>query len=69
MKNEVLEIIKDKLGGAKGVSEALGDLTPQAVSLWKEVPVKRVLRLEELTGISKHAMRPDVFGKHPQAAE
>jgi len=68
MKNEVLEIIKDKLGGAKGVSEALGDLTPQAVSLWKEVPVKRVLRLQELTGISKHQMRPDIFGPEPVKA-
>lgn len=57
-----LDIIKSKLGGAKGVADALGDLTPQAVSLWKEVPVKRVLRLEELTGVSRHVIRPDVYG-------
>lgn len=61
----VLDIIKTKLGGAKGVSDALGDLSPQAVSQWDKVPVNRVLRLEALTGISRHKIRPDIYGKEP----
>lgn len=61
----VIDLIKKELGGAKGVADALKDCTPQAVSQWKEVPVRRVLRLEELTGISRHKIRPDVFGSKP----
>lgn len=40
-------------------------LTPQAVSLWKRVPAERVLDVERITGISRHVLRPDVFGPAP----
>lgn len=49
-------------------------LTPQAISLWKRVPAERVLDVEQATGISRHVLRPDVFGPapapstHPQEA-
>jgi DNA-binding transcriptional regulator YdaS (Cro superfamily) len=63
---DIIEKLKEELGGAKGIADALGDLTPQAVSLWKKVPPKRCVRLEELTGISRHQMRPDFFGPEPK---
>jgi len=37
-------------------------IKPQAVSQWKLVPADRVLKVEKLTGISRHELRPDVFG-------
>jgi hypothetical protein len=38
-------------------------LTSQAISQWRQVPAGRVLQVEELTGISRHELRPDVFGE------
>lgn len=34
-----------------------------AVSQWKQVPVKHVLKIEELTGgtVTRHVLRPDVY--------
>lgn len=43
------------------------DVSPQAVHKWLEngVPAERVLEVEKLTGISRHELRPDVFGDPP----
>ena len=43
------------------------NLDISAISRWKEreIPPQYVLRVEELTGVSRHDMRPDVFGHHP----
>lgn len=60
-----LKTAKDKLGGNAGLARALGDLTSQAVSQWKRVPGDRVLEVERLTGISRHDLRPDIFGESP----
>lgn len=43
-------------------------LTPQAVSLWKKVPAEHVRAVEDLTGISRHVLREDVFGPAPEVA-
>ncbi len=37
------------------------DLTRQAVSRWSRVPPKHVLKVEELTGVSRHTLRPDIY--------
>lgn len=52
-------------GGPKKLSEAIGALTPQAVSQWKRVPADRAIAVEALTGISRHDLRPDIFGLAP----
>ncbi len=41
------------------------DITPQSVGGWQKVPVDHCLRLEELTGISRYELRPDVYGDPP----
>jgi transcriptional regulator with XRE-family HTH domain len=33
------------------------------------LPIRRLDEIESVTGISRHDLRPDVFGKHPEAAE
>lgn len=38
----------------------------QAVSNWRQVPAERVLRLEKASGISRHYLRPDIYGAKPQ---
>lgn len=43
------------------LAKALG-ITHGAISQWARVPTDRVLDVERITGISRHDLRPDVFG-------
>ena len=36
-------------------------VTPQAISQWVRVPVMHVLKIEQLTGVPRHELRPDVY--------
>lgn len=43
-------------------------ITPAAVSKWFKkgrVPVTRAFDLEKITGVSRHDLRPDIFGPSP----
>jgi len=57
---------KESAGGSVALAAALSaagpKLTSQAVSQWKRVPAERVIEVERLTGVSRHELRPDVFG-------
>lgn len=60
----------EKLGtGQAGIARLLG-VSPQAVNQWvsssRPVPPRHVLAIEAATGVSRHLLRPDVFG--PPAA-
>lgn len=41
------------------------DLSVQAVSQWDEVPAERCLTVERVTGVSRHVLRPDIYGDDP----
>ena len=49
-------------GSAKALA-SLMDVTPMAVSYWKVrgVPAHHALRIEQLTGVSRHELRPDIY--------
>ena len=51
-------------GGTAAVARLFG-IKSQAVSQWKQVPTKRVLKMEEhLNGsITRYQMRPEIYGK------
>lgn len=59
---QALEIAIDRAGGATKLAKAIGGITPQAISQWKVCPVNRVVQVEGATGISRHELRPDIFG-------
>lgn len=59
-RNPVINIAAKKLGGIVKLSMALG-LSRGAASLWSEIPVDHVHKLEELTGIPREKLRPDIF--------
>lgn len=61
-KSDILKRVIAKAGGGSALADALG-IRPPAVANWTQVPAKRVLKVEELTGISRHELRPDVFGE------
>jgi DNA-binding transcriptional regulator YdaS (Cro superfamily) len=50
-------------GGFAELARKLG-VTPQAVGNWHmrgRVPAERVLEIERLTSVSRHALRPDIY--------
>lgn len=65
------EYLKAERGRAKGLAEKLG-VFQSSVSQWangtSKVPPERVLEIEGITGISRHALRPDIFGAAPMAS-
>lgn len=62
--HRALEAAKIKVGGASALARALR-ITPQAVNQWQVVPPERVLEVERHSGVSRHYLRPDVFGSSP----
>jgi DNA-binding transcriptional regulator YdaS (Cro superfamily) len=65
---EALEKAKRAAGGATGLSKAIGSITPQAISQWERVPADRVLQVETASGVSRHELRPDIFGPMAEVA-
>ena len=57
---EIIERVLAQMNGI-ALADALG-LSKQAVYQWDRVPATRVLDVERLTGISRHELRPDLFG-------
>jgi len=55
-----------KIGIVK-LAQACG-VTHQCVSQWRRVPAHHVLKVEAATGISRHLLRPDIFGPTPEGA-
>lgn len=56
-------------GGATRLAKACG-LRPQNITRWQRtglVPAHHCLAVEQFTGISRHELRPDVFGTPEQA--
>lgn len=54
----------EKAGGAAALGRALG-ITGQAISGRKTAPPLRVPKIEEVTGVSRHRLCPEVFGPEP----
>ena len=47
--------------GCSDLARGLG-IKRQSVHKWKIVPSKRALAVEAISGISRHELRPDIFG-------
>jgi DNA-binding transcriptional regulator YdaS (Cro superfamily) len=54
---------------ARALSESGPSISPQAISLWAQVPAERVLEVERLTGVSRYELRPDVYGPAPRETD
>jgi len=50
-----------RMGGIRALARELG-IAHQAVAQWTRTPPLRVLEIERLTGISRHRLRPDIYG-------
>lgn len=57
----------EAVGSQLALANALGIKSP-SISGWydrKKIPVERVIAIESATGVSRHELRPDVFGPAP----
>ncbi len=66
-----IERAVEQAGGQVSLAKAIS-VTPQAVNQWVTkglVPAARCLAVETATGISRHDLRPDVFGPAPANEE
>jgi len=56
-------------GGVSALADRLA-VKPPTVSQWRSgvrpVPPRLALQIEALTGVSRHDLRPDVFGPAPE---
>lgn len=58
----LLKYIRSERGRLRDLAAALS-LSPSTILTWKDVPPRYVLTIEGVTGVSRHDLRPDVFGK------
>lgn len=56
-----------KSGGIVALALRLG-IKHQSLYGWRRVPAEHCLVVEELSGISRHELRPDVYGPAPSKA-
>lgn len=61
MSNEIVEEVVQKGGGGAALAAKLGIKSRQAVYQWTRVPAAHVLKCEEITGVPRHRMRPDLY--------
>lgn len=59
------EYLNGERGRLKSLAAAL-DVFPSAISQWTEVPIKRVIDVERITGIPRQELRPDYFELPPK---
>jgi DNA-binding transcriptional regulator YdaS (Cro superfamily) len=56
----IVQQAADRVGSMSELARRLGIKHP-ALYKWKQVPASRVLRLEEISGVSRHDIRPDIY--------
>jgi DNA-binding transcriptional regulator YdaS (Cro superfamily) len=60
--DQAVRLAIEKAGGISNLARAIG-VDRRRVFEWKQIPAKRVLDVEKATGISRHILRPDIFGE------
>ena len=57
--------------GRKRLADAVG-VSPASITKWLQpygrIPAERVLPIERVTGVSRHALRPDIYPIEDRAA-
>jgi DNA-binding transcriptional regulator YdaS (Cro superfamily) len=58
--NRGLKRAIEAAGGQGRLARLLG-IRQQAVSQWKEVPARHIIAIENLTGVPREELRPDLY--------
>ena len=59
---KIVEKAAEMSGGIVELSRQLG-IKHNSMYCWNRVPAEHVLKIERITGVSRHDIRPDVFGE------
>lgn len=62
---DVIQRAADICGNRTRLAELFG-VTRSCITQWQRrnrIPASRVIEFEKLTGISRHVLRPDIFGE------
>lgn len=59
---EIVAKAAEKSGGVVSLARELG-IKHTSLYSWKRVPAERVLDIERVSGVSRHELRPDLFGE------
>lgn len=62
MSDQGLQLAVAAVGSRWQLAKRL-NLTISAVARWHEIPIKRVLEVEKVTGIDRAKLRPDLFSQ------
>lgn len=67
LRTGALEMVFRKYQGT--LTELASELgvSVSALSQWREIPIRHVLKLERLTSIARYKLRPDVYGSSARA--
>ncbi|MDZ7711734.1 MAG: Cro/CI family transcriptional regulator [Rhodovibrio sp.] len=49
-----------RAGGVSALARQLG-ITRQAIYAWSRIPVEHVFTIEQMSGVPRHTLRPDVY--------
>jgi DNA-binding transcriptional regulator YdaS (Cro superfamily) len=49
-------------GGKRKLARLLG-ISHQAISQWRSIPAKHIIKIEEVTGVPRERLRPDLYRK------
>lgn len=55
------------VGSKSALARRLG-VKVQSIQQWHRIPAERVLQVEEITGIPRHELRPDLYPLEREAA-
>lgn len=58
-----LKQIFSSAGGVVALSKGLGYRSHTSLLKWKKVPDKHLLKIEQITGIPREELRPDLYRK------
>lgn len=64
---DIVQKASEKAGGIVALARELG-IRHTTLYSWTRVPDKHVLDIERVSGVSRHKIRPDIFGPAPEGA-
>jgi|GEM_PF-1445168 len=56
-----LRLAVEAVGGNMSELARALDITPQAVSLWDDIPFRRIVAIERATKVPRERLRPDLY--------
>lgn len=66
MDTTLRQYLKAERGRLTSLAAAL-KIFPSAILQWQKIPAERVPSIEKATGLSRHDLRPDLWGPAPKA--